>query len=77
MVIINGIKFYGHKCFCGECAAWYNGRTHLSIKDSAKGHCLLFDKKKNEYDKVPNRCKELFDKAFEYPDGTELAIVIK
>lgn len=77
MVIINGIKFYGHKCFCGECAAWNNSSTHLSQKDSGKGHCLLFDKMKNEYDKVPIRCKKIFDKAYNFPEGTELVITTK
>lgn len=76
MVFINGIKFYDNPDFCGRCASWNNGRTHLSLKDSAKGHCLLFDKTKNQYDKTPLRCRLLFNKAFSHTEGTELVIVI-
>lgn len=46
-------------------------------RDSSSGVCTQFDKKKSYYANIPKRCQDLFDKASQYPDGTDLVIVQK
>lgn len=71
MITISGIRFRQKPTFCGVCPALIAG------KNDKRGFCSLFDKQKGYYDDAPKRCVEIFDKAFMYPDGTELVVVEK
>lgn len=42
-----------------------------------RGTCTLFQKRKNKYDSLSNRCKEIFEKEKTFHDGSELVIVQK
>lgn len=70
-ITINDIRFVENPTFCGVCPALIMGRN------DKKGFCFLFDKNKGYYDDKPKRCRDLFDKAFTYPDGSRLVIVAK
>lgn len=69
MITINGIKFFELPTFCGSCPAIIIGR------EDAKGFCSLFDRRKNRWDSVPQRCREIFAKGFAI--GGDLVIVRK
>ena len=74
MIYINGQKFYDKPGSCGTCPFFNNGSTHMS-PGSIKGHCLQWNEMHKSYINPPARCKKLFNKAFKYPEGTELIIV--
>ena len=69
MITINGVKFYEPPTFCGDCPAVIIGGN------DARGFCSFFEKRKNRYDAVPDRCKQLFVKGFAL--GGDLTIVTK
>ncbi len=71
MITINGIKFTSNPCICGVCPALHIG------KNDSKGWCTLWELHKCRYNSVPRRCVDIFDKAFKYPDGKNLVIVLK
>lgn len=66
---INGLTFRDNPVFCGHCPAYIKGDAH-------NGWCAWFSLHKHQWDKVPSRCKKLFDKAFSMGDG-EYVIVPK
>lgn len=82
MVIINGTKFYEQPTSCGTCPFLFiQGRNTPSILPSstsvnATHHCKMWDEWHRSYKSVPRQCEKLFRKAFKFPEGTELAIVI-
>jgi hypothetical protein len=77
MVLINGKKFWEKPCMCGSCPFFLSAGKGAGMKDNINGFCTQFDKRKSQYSNLPKRCNDLFDKAFTYPDGTELVITIK
>lgn len=77
MISINGKTFHSIPYMCGECPFFLGNGKLQGMKESTKGICIQFDKRKNLYDSLPKRCAQLFEKAFTYPDGTNLVIVLK
>lgn len=73
MVVINGEKFYDKPGSCGSCPFFLSGSTSLS--PSSKGVCRLWNENHKSYIYPPRRCQKLFNKAFRFPEGTELVIV--
>lgn len=69
MITINGKKFDDLPSFCGVCPALLIGGN------DTRGMCTFFEKRKNRYDNVPIRCRELFVKGFAL--GGDLVIVLK
>jgi hypothetical protein len=69
MVTINDIPFDAMPDYCGACPCWLGGRY------DKRSFCYLFEKRKNRYDGIPGRCRDLFAKAFEI--GGDLVIVYK
>lgn len=69
MMTINGLKFTELPAFCGGCPALLIGGR------DTRGMCMFFEKRKNRWDTVPNRCKQLFVKGFAL--GGDLVIVLK
>lgn len=74
MIIINNTKFYEQPSSCGTCAFFFNGKTSMCPGDEL-GHCVMFDERHKRWCSVPDRCKKLFRKAFNYQDGASLVIV--
>lgn len=74
-VFINDTKFTEEPGSCEACPFFFNGRSELTPRASAKGWCKLFDEMHNSWRETPRRCRKLFKKAATYPDGTHLAIV--
>lgn len=72
MITINGEKFYEKPTSCGTCPFYLSGSTSLS--PSCRGVCRLFAENHKSYINPPKRCQKLFNKAFRYPDGSELVI---
>ena len=72
MVYINGTQFEIFPECCYACPFFLDWGQHQQ-----RGTCTLFEKRKNKYDDLSNRCREIFDKAKTFPDGSELVIVQK
>lgn len=72
MVYINGIVFEDFPECCYACPFFSDWGQHQQ-----RGWCTLFEKRKNKYDSLYNRCREIFDKAKTFQDGSELVIVQK
>lgn len=78
MVYINGNAVYDVPRFCGECTSYLSFGTQLGIGNAIDlGLCKLFDKQKRYWDNPPKRCKEIFEKAFTFPEGENLVITEK
>lgn len=77
MVTINGRTFYEFPFMCGECPFYLGNGRMDGGKESISGFCILFDKRKGQYSDPPKRCKDIFDKARTFPDGTQLVITQK
>ena len=73
MITINGEKFYDKPGSCGSCPFFNSGSTHLF--PSSSGVCMLFGENHKSYINPPRRCQKIFNKAFRFPEGTELVIV--
>jgi hypothetical protein len=65
---INGLRFRTNPLFCGHCPAYIRNSDH-------KGWCSWFDLNKHQFDKVPARCKRLFDKAYSLGDGDYVIVL--
>lgn len=73
MIYINGTLFYEKPTSCGTCPFWHSDGTFLS--PSCNGFCLPWGENHKSYIAPPRRCQKLFNKAFRFPEGTELCIV--
>lgn len=73
MVKINGVEFHEKPTHCYSCPFYSSGSTRLS--SSSSGVCRLFFENHKSYINTPKRCQKLFNKAFRFPEGTELVIV--
>lgn len=70
MVYINGKVFDDFPECCYACHFFSD-----CGQDQQRGWCTLFEKRKNKYDALSNRCRKIFDKAKTFADGSELVIV--
>lgn len=77
MVTINDKTFYDFPLMCGGCPFYLGNGKMEGGKESISGFCTLFDKRKGYYSNIPKRCKDLFDKAKTYPNGSQLVITQK
>lgn len=73
MISINGTAFYEKPGSCGTCPFFISGSSRLVPVD--KGLCMLFKEMHHTYINPPWRCRKLFNKAFKYPEGSNLVIV--
>lgn len=77
MITINEVSFYEKPGSCGCCPFFSNGRTSSPIsRPTQRGFCRLWEEMHNSWINLPRRCIKLFNKAFEFPDGTNLVIII-
>lgn len=76
MVIINGKRINEEPACCGQCPFLFDYSTS---QNPARGpfHCRLFNEWHYRMTNPPRRCRKLFRKALEYPDGSELGIYEK
>lgn len=70
MVYINGRVFEYFPEFCYACPFFSDWG-----QNKQRGTCTVFEKRKNKYEALSNRCRKIFDKAKTFPDGSELVIV--
>lgn len=77
MVWINGTEFQRKPLCCYECPFFLHFGMMDGRRESQRGSCTLFGMNKNAYANLAKRCRTLFDKAFTYPDGEQLAIIMK
>ena len=74
MVIINGKEFNERPGMCCTCPFYSDGSSSLAY--FAIGFCTLFEENHRGTINPPPRCRKLFNKAFRFPDGSKLQIVI-
>ena len=74
MVYINGKRFDDKPGSCGTCPFFHDGPSSMCHYD--KGLCTLFGEQHKGIINPPARCQKLFNKAFRYPEGTRLTIVL-
>ncbi len=73
MIKINGVEFQEKPRRCYECPFYSSSGSRLA--PSSNGFCRLFSENHKSYINTPKRCQKLFNKAFRYPEGSELVIV--
>lgn len=75
MITINGTIFHENPGSCGTCPFFNNGKTSL-FPGTKRGFCIIFEETHHTWINPPKRCQKLFNKAFQYPDGSNLVIVV-
>ena len=74
MIYINDKQFYEKPGSCATCPFFCD--VHSSMCHYDKGLCTLFGEQHKCIINPPAKCKKLFNKAFRYPEGTRLTIVL-
>lgn len=71
MITINGIRFSEYPSSCGTCPCF----AFLSPSPLIRmGHCRMWNEMHHSYIDPPRRCRKLFKKVFEFPDGTDFEL---
>lgn len=74
---INGKHFWEIPSCCGACPFYFYFGKARDMRESSSGFCSQFEKRKGYYDHIPKRCTDIFEKAFTFPEGSELVIVFR